>query len=151
MRNCSEFNVFGFNHFVIGVLCSVILSCTPAQREELKKTAFTSLDCSLHSSLGCAGQAAGACALPSVDGGNWGTYAECLSHTAQGCMTKSLARCALAGVASLVSGPIVGGGTGCGSDVHAEQVQLCVGGKEINNQHQAMTAAAECWRDVCGF
>ena len=137
------------NSLFIGFLCA--LSCTAGQREGLKKTAFTALDCSLHSSLGCAGQAAGACEVPSVSSDGWGVYAECLSHTAQGCMTKSLARCALAGIAATVAGPIVGGGSGCGSDVHAERVQLCVAQQPISNQIEAVDAAAHCWREVCGF
>lgn len=151
MRNHCERSFHHFNSVVIGILCAALLSCTPSQKEELKKTAWSAFDCGLHSSLGCAGQAAGACQLPSLDGGNWGVYAECISTTAQGCMVKSLGRCALAGIASTITGPIVGGGSGCSTDVHAERVQLCVAQKDITNEFEAIDASASCWRDVCGF
>jgi hypothetical protein len=135
------------------LLCLGILKCTPAQLEALEAAGWSAADCGLHSSLGCAGQAAGACELPSVTASEnqWGTYAECMGSVAQGCMIKSLARCTLAGVARVVSGPIVAGSSGCGSEETAHSVQVCIAGEEVGNERQAVEASAKCWREACGF
>ena len=128
-----------------------LVRCTPSQRAALKAGAWTATDCSLHSSLGCAGQAAGACQLPSVSASrnSWGAYAECIGSVSQGCMVKGLARCAFAGLAAAVSGPIVSGSSGCGSEEEAHEVQLCIAKEEISSRREAIEASAGCWRQVC--
>ena len=151
MRSHSELSFFGFSYFVIGVMCAVILSCTPAQIDSLKRSAWSSVDCGLHSSLGCAGQAAGACTLSNFQQDDFNGYATCLASAAQSCMTSSLARCALAGMASVVSGPIVAGGAGCGDEEARDQVTECVTSSQVSNEAEAVHVAAECWRSVCGF
>ena len=135
------------------LLCLGIIKCTPAQLDSLKGAAWSAADCGLHSSLGCAGQAAGACELPSVTAGEnqWGTYAECMGLVAQNCMVESLARCTLAGVARVVSGPIVAGSSGCSSEDTANLVQICIARKSIQTAREAVEASATCWREACGF
>lgn len=136
----------------VGLLLLGLVRCTPAQRAALRSGAWTTTDCSLHSSLGCAGQAAGACQLPSVSDSraSWGSYAECIGSVSQGCMVKGLARCAFAGLAATVSGPIVSGSSGCGSEEEAQAVQLCISTEEIGSRREAVEASASCWREICG-
>lgn len=142
---------FSFILFLVGVVLLCSMKCTPAQIESLKETGWNTIDCAAHSSLGCAGQAAGACEAPSASGGGWGVYAECLASVSQGCMVKGLSRCALSGIASIFSGPLIAGGVGCGDDLSREQVDLCLGRRQIASQREAIEASAGCWRDVCGF
>jgi hypothetical protein len=144
--------------FVVVVLCSVlmcssVLSCTPEQRRRLAAGAWSAADCGLHSSLGCAGQASGACSIPSVsdDSLSWGAYAECIGSVSQSCMVSSLAKCAFAGLAATVSGPIVAGSSGCGSEEHSEAVQLCISREDVEDQRGAVEASAMCWRSICGI
>ena len=133
---------FSFILFVTGILLFSAMKCTPAQIESLKETGWSAIDCASHSSLGCAGQAAGACEAPSASGGGWGVYAECLASVSQGCMVKSLSRCALSGIASIFSGPLIAGGVGCGDDLSREQVDLCLGGRQIASQREAIDAVS---------
>jgi len=145
-----------FDRLLMGLCAGLLylssLGCNDKQREHLKETGWTALDCSLYSSIGCAGQAAGGCESPSLSNSeSWGTYAECLAITAQGCITKSLGRCALAGIASVVSGPIVSGGSGCGQEEHREEALQCLLGEEIESERDAIESSAKCWRKVCGY
>ena len=152
MRNHSLFIDSLLLGLCIGLLHIGSVGCNDLQREHLKETGWTTLDCSLYSSIGCAGQAAGACEPPSLSSGDsWGNYAECISVSSQSCIAKSLGRCALAGIASLVSGPIVSGGSGCGQEEHREEALRCLAGAEIKSQREAIESSAKCWREVCGY
>lgn len=150
MRDFSEWAFCCINFVVTGLLCFWVIGCAPGQKEHIKKTAWSTLDCGLHSTLGCAGQAAGSCDLPSISG-DWLSYAKCVSTASQSCVTKSLSRCAFSGMAAVVKGPIVGGSAGCGGDEKVEQVELCVESKGIENQFDAIEASSDCWMKVCGF
>ena len=130
------------------LFCSLVpVGCT---LQDFKAGLFSVSSCGFHSSMGCAGQAIGAC-HPEFQEEDAQGFAICITEKSQGCIVKSFSRCALAGAVKAVGSVIVGGGTGCGTDAHRAEALRCVVNRSAFTEAQAVQAASACWMEACGF
>ena len=138
----------------VALFCLVSLSaigCATLPLSSLRDGAATLGSCSLHTSLGCAAQALGACPPPTDtwSGDDWSSYASCIGDKSAKCATAGLAKCSWTAMSRAAGGPIVSGGVGCSSEAMQAKIHACVSDTTIESEEEAIEAVAACQRRVC--
>tara|TARA_R100001086_G_scaffold51514_4_gene22967 strand:- start:4191 stop:4691 length:501 start_codon:yes stop_codon:yes gene_type:complete len=123
--------------------------CTKAQWSEFQSSVVTVSECALHTSLGCASQAAAGCTTPSSMNG-YGEYGQCLVDKSASCSGRGLGLCLLKGIGNAVgSTSVAAGGVGCTGDEGMSEVRHCVADVTLETESEAVSAVAACYRRVC--
>jgi hypothetical protein len=136
------------------LFCLVSLSaigCATLPLSSLRDGAATLGSCSIHTSLGCAAQALGACPPPldTWNGDDWSSYASCIGDKSAKCATAGLARCSWTAMSRAIGGPVASGGVGCSSEAMQAKIHACVSDTTIETEEEAVEAVAACQRRVC--
>jgi hypothetical protein len=129
------------------------LGCASLPLSSLQDGAGSLGSCSIHTSLGCASQALGGCAIPldTWNSGDWKDYARCLGEKSRDCAVTGLARCSITAMTRAMGGrgPIISGGVGCSSEPMQAKIHACVSDTTIETEEEAIEAVAACQRRVC--
>ena len=123
--------------------------CTDAHLSAFKSGVVSVSECALHTSLGCASQAAAGCETPSTMDG-YGDYGQCLVNKSASCSGRGLGLCLLKGIGNASgSTSVAAGGVGCTGEEGMEEVRACVGDVTLETESEAVSAVAACYRRVC--
>ena len=130
------------------VFASLLVGCTPADRDRLASGAWKASECSLFSAMGCAGQAVGHCSVEAS--GDFPAFGDCLVNKTQNCVGANLARCALSGIVYVAKTTnVAAGGVSCTTEENKALVFNCVHSQPLESEAQAVEAVARCWLEVC--
>tara|TARA_R100001230_G_C5666989_1_gene171673 strand:- start:677 stop:1162 length:486 start_codon:yes stop_codon:yes gene_type:complete len=137
---------------IISVWALFVMSmcgCTEAHLNAFKSGVVSVSECALHTSLGCASQAAAGCDTPSnMDG--YGDYGQCLVNKSASCSGRGLGLCLLKGIGNAVgSMSVAAGGVGCTGEEGMKEVRECVADVTLETESEAVSAVAACYRRVC--
>ena len=123
--------------------------CTDAHLNAFKSGVVSVSECALHTSLGCASQAAAGCETPSTMDG-YGDYGQCLVNKSASCSGRGLGLCLLKGIGNAIgSTSVAAGGVGCTGEESLDEVRACVGDVTLVTESEAVSAVAACYRRVC--
>ncbi len=126
-------------------LCLVLSGCVTT--DSMKQGAMDATTCTFHTSVSCAIQSLAGCMAPAMDAPSkkWKAYGKCLVDRSKDCSVKGMARCAMVGMMEAFGGPVIAGGAPC----DLRQVDLCMSDAEMETKHDAVSAVAHCYRQVC--
>jgi len=131
------------------LLAMSMCGCTEAHLNAFKSGVVSVSECALHTSLGCASQAAAGCETPSTMDG-YSDYGQCLVKHSASCSGRGLGMCMLKGIANVVgTASVAAGGVGCTGEEGMEEVRSCVGDVTLETESEAISAVAACYRRVC--